>query len=166
MQYPDAFRKDESRFTRVFVAVGRAAANLVNKLVPGKKNAHLLLVANRRTKEPLPLGVRGEVIFVPEKGTDLNGWTPRQSPISILREGPRFLFVGRLPWKRLDIVLRALTRLPGATLKVIGDDPMRTNWSALTESLNVSTRVESGGWLPQQESAQHQEAIALLPSIF
>jgi glycosyltransferase involved in cell wall biosynthesis len=43
---------------------------------------------------------------------------------------------------------------------------MRTDWSALAESLNVSNRVEFVGWLPQQESARHQEAIALLPNIF
>ncbi len=170
MQYPNAFRNSESRFTRAFVAGGRLAANLMNNLIPGKKQARLLLVANQRTREALPSCVQGEVAIVPENGADLNIWMPRLNFLTTSSESEaRFLFIGRLvDWKRLDIAIRALVQLPGAKLEVIGDGPMRAEWSDLAETLDVADRVQFVGWLSQHESAQRlQEATALLlPSIF
>ena len=170
MQYPHAFRKDESAFTRAFVAAGRGAANAINRLIPGKRDARLLLVANRRTKEALPSCVRGDVVVVPENGVDLEIWTPGMGTAKDEADaGARFLFLGRLvDWKRLDIALHALAQTPGATLKVIGDGPMRGEWAALAETLKLGERVQFVGWLPQKESAEHlREATALLlPSIF
>lgn len=170
MQYPNAFRNSESGFTRVFVAGGRVAANLMNSCIPGKKQARLLLVANQRTREALPSGVQGEVAIVPENGADLNIWTPRSNFLTPSSESEaRFLFIGRLvDWKRLDIALRALVQLPGAKLEVIGDGPMRAEWSDLAGTLDLADRVLFVGWLSQHESAQRlQKATALLlPSIF
>jgi glycosyltransferase involved in cell wall biosynthesis len=170
MQYPDAFRNSESGFTRVFVSVGRVAANLINNFIPGKKQARLLLVANQRTREALPSCVQGEVAIDPENGVDLNIWMPRLSSLTTTSESEaRFLFIGRLvDWKRLDIALRALVQLPGAKLEVIGDGPMRAEWSDLAGTLDLADRVQFVGWLSQRESAERlQEATALLlPSIF
>jgi glycosyltransferase involved in cell wall biosynthesis len=170
MEYPNAFRNSESGFTRIFVVGGRLAANLINNFIPGKKQARLLLVANQRTKEALPACVQGEVGIVPENGADLNIWTPRLNFLTTSSANDaRFLFIGRLvDWKRLDIALRALVQLPGAKLEVIGDGPMRAEWSDLTVTLDLADRVQFVGWLSQDESAQRlQEATALiLPSIF
>jgi glycosyltransferase involved in cell wall biosynthesis len=169
MQYPEAFRNSESGFTRILVAGGRFAANLMNRCIPGKKQARLLLVANQRTREALPAGVRGEVGVVSENGVDLNIWKPRLSfPATSSESKTRFLFIGRLDdRKRLDIALRALVQLPGAKLDVIGDGPMRGEWSNLAHSLDLADRVQFVGFLSQHESAQRlQEATALLlPSI-
>jgi glycosyltransferase involved in cell wall biosynthesis len=170
MEYPNAFRNSESGFTRIFVVGGRLAANLINNFIPGKKQARLLLVANQRTKEALPSCVQGEVGIVPENGADLNIWTPRLNFLTpSSASDARFLFIGRLvDWKRLDIALRALVQLPGAKLEVIGDGPMRAEWSDLAGNLDLVDRVQFVGWLSQNESAQRlQEATALiLPSIF
>jgi len=169
MQFPDAFRNSESGFTRIFVAGGRLAANVMNNLIPGKKQARLLLVANQRTMEALPSGVQGEVTVVPENGVDLNIWKPRLNFLTTSSGSEtRFLFIGRLDdRKRLDIALRALVQLPGAKLEVIGDGPMRAEWSDLAGTLDLADRVHFVGWLSQHESAQRlQEATALLlPSI-
>jgi glycosyltransferase involved in cell wall biosynthesis len=168
MDYPPAFRAAESLFTRVTVAIGRASANWVNRLIPGKKNAAILLVANHRTRLALPHCVRGEVIEIPENGVDLNIWTNTESPASAALI-PRFLFVGRLvDWKRLDLVLRSLAHIPEAELEVIGDGAMRPTWTALAENLGIAARVRWLGWLPQPECATLlQGATALLlPSIY
>src|SRR5579883_1176709 len=56
MEYPAAFRGSESRFSRVAIAFGRSLSDLFNSLLPGKKNADVLLVANERTRRALPSG--------------------------------------------------------------------------------------------------------------
>jgi glycosyltransferase involved in cell wall biosynthesis len=168
MEYPSAFRGDESIFTRVTVAVGRASSDMVNSAIAGKIYADILLVANERTRLALPDRVRGKIIVFPENGVDLTIWSlPIEGAPATLPS--RFVFVGRLvDWKRLDFVLHALADLPDAQLEVIGDGPMQQAWSAKAESLGIADRVRWLGWLPQRECAKHlQRAVALvLPSIY
>jgi glycosyltransferase involved in cell wall biosynthesis len=168
MDYPAAFRGAESIFTRVVVAVGRASANIVNGLIAGKKNAAMLLVANPRTREALPSGVRGEVIEIAENGVDLRIWKLPATPVPATNP-PRFLFVGRLvDWKRLDLVLHALAAIPDAQLEVIGDGAMRETWTALARNLGIADRVHWLGWRPQPECAGllHGATALVLPSIY
>jgi len=127
-----------------------------------------VLVANERTRQALPSCVEGEVIEVPENGVDLNLWSP-QPHTSTTERAPRFLFIGRLvDWKRLDLAICALANVPRGRLEVIGDGPMRAEWTQLAASLNLSDRVSFLGWMPQAECAQRlQSATALLlPSIY
>jgi glycosyltransferase involved in cell wall biosynthesis len=168
MDYPRAFRNVESWFTRASVAVGRRGADLINRVIPGKRFAAIVLVANQRTRQALPSCVAGEVIEVPENGVDLNLWSA-QPHISTTERVPRFLFIGRLvDWKRLDLAIGALAKVPRARLEVIGDGPMRAEWTQLAATLNLSDRVSFLGWMPQAECAQRlQSATALLlPSIY
>ncbi len=167
MDYPASFRGAESRFTRFTVAVGRSSANLINSLIPGKRDAALLLVANQRTHQALPTSVRGKVIEIPENGVDLSIW--KVAKAAAVPATPRFLFVGRLvDWKRLDFVLQALAKIPRAHLEVIGDGPMRSPWTELAARLGIADRVHWLGWLPQQECAErlHGSIALLLPSIY
>lgn len=172
MDYPSAFRGAESLFTRITVALGRSSANLVNSLIPGKKQATLLLVANPRTRVALPSSITGKVIEIPENGVDLSIWAlPPVSRTPTLVGAPphRFVFVGRLvDWKRLDFVLHALANIPGAQLEVVGDGAMRAPWTALAANLGIADRVRWIGWLPQPECATLlRDATALvLPSIY
>ena len=168
MDFPPAFKNAESLFTRVAVALGRSSANLVNSIVAGKKHAVLLLVANPRTRLALPACVQGQVIEIPENGVDLRIWS---LPVEAIPPSTpaRFVFVGRLvDWKRLDFVLHALAVTPSAQLEIIGDGPMRSTWSALSENLGIADRVHWLGWRPQPECAAIlQGATALLlPSIY
>jgi glycosyltransferase involved in cell wall biosynthesis len=168
MNYPAAFRRDESMVTRVAVAIGRASANLVNRIISGKMNAAMLLVANHRTRMALPDRIRGRIIEIAENGVDLAIWSPASSSVPAPVPA-RFVFIGRLvDWKRLDFVLHALVALPDAQLEVIGDGPMRTVWNAMAESLGVAERVRWRGWLSQAQCAERlQGATALLlPSIY
>ena len=167
MDYPPAFRNVESWFTRVSVRLGRYSANLVNRVIPGKKLADFVLVANERTRAALPACVTGIVIEIPENGVDLDLWSFRRR--TARDNSGRFLFLGRLvDWKRLDLVLQALAGVPGAHLDVIGDGPMRGDWTQLVAQLGLADRVSFLGWMPQSECAQRlQAATALvLPSIY
>jgi glycosyltransferase involved in cell wall biosynthesis len=168
MEYPPAFRNIESWSTRASIALGRRSADAINRLIPGKKLARTVLVANQRTRLALPSCITGEVIELAENGVDLTLWSV-QHCMATPASPPRFLFVGRLvDWKRVDIVLNALAQTPAAHLDVIGDGPMRAEWSELTASLHLADRVSFLGWMSQQGCAEQlQSATALvLPSVY
>ena len=165
MDYPPAFRGQESNLTYFFIHVGRNLSNLVNLLIPGKRRAKVLLVANPRTRLALPHCPQAQVVELPENGVDLNIWTGENKPAA----SARFIFAGRLvDWKRLDLVIDALALIEGVELEVIGDGAMRESWEAHAQRLGVANRVHFLGWLPQAACASHlRSSIALvLPSIY
>ena len=65
MTYPPGFRS-RSLLERAFVPVARRLTELANYLIPGKRRAAVLLVANERTRLALPSGCRGKVAFLCE----------------------------------------------------------------------------------------------------
>lgn len=171
MDYPPAFRSGESVFTRLFVRLGRQASDVANRIVPGKRNACVLLAANQRTRESLPSCARGEVILLPENGVDLAVWEQRSpnSDTATVPDSTRFVFLGRLvDWKRVDIIIRALGRVPDAQLEIIGDGPMRQRWQALADETGIGSRILFSGWLSQPDSARrlHSARALLLPSVY
>jgi glycosyltransferase involved in cell wall biosynthesis len=166
MEYPPAFRSAESWLTRISIAMARRSANLVNRVIPGKTLANILLVANHRTRLALPSHIKADVLELPENGVDLNLWSAQPQ---IGESCPRFIFVGRLvDWKRLDLAIHALLHVPTAQLEIVGDGPMRQEWTALADRLGLGNRIRFVGWLPQSDCALHlHSAIALLlPSVY
>lgn len=172
MEYPRAFRHTESILSRITVPFGRRLSNIVNSLMPGKKLADVLLVANQRTRLALPRGLKGQVIELPENGVDLDTWSPSPDGVETAPEilgSPRFLFIGRLvDWKCLDVAMEALLHVPDAQLEVIGDGPMRSGWEQLAVKLGVSSRVVFSGWMSQTACALrlHSAVGLVLPSIY
>jgi glycosyltransferase involved in cell wall biosynthesis len=167
MDYPPAFRSADSLLSRIFVALARPLTAVVNRLLPGKRNAAVLLVANQRTAAALPAGYRGRVEELVENGVDLETWHTSAAPFE--PAASRFVFMGRLvDWKALPIMFEAMTRVPGATLDVIGDGGMRQAWQREAERLRLGSRVQFRGWQSQQECAQAlADATALvLPSLY
>jgi glycosyltransferase involved in cell wall biosynthesis len=167
MEYPPAFRRTESWMSRSAISFARLFVDTANALLPGKKHASVVFVANERTRQALPSGIRGRVIELVENGIDVGIWQGgldnKESASS------RFVFLGRMvDWKAVDIVLRALENVPGAELEVIGDGPMLGSWKSMTSELGLNDRVHFSGWLPQQEcAARMRSAIALvLPSLY
>lgn len=168
MEYPAAFRNSEPWISRAGVAVGRLFSDLINTLLPGKKHAEMILVANERTRRALPQGVRGKVIELVENGVDMKLWQNTATDFD-LPVSPKFVFIGRLvDWKAVDIVIRALAQVPNAELEIIGDGPMLPVWKALASDLGMDNRVRFAGWLTQQEcAARLQSSTALvLPSLY
>jgi len=167
MEYPQPFRHNESFISRIAIAFLKLFTDVGNTLLPGKKQADVLLVANERTRRALPSGIRGSVIDMSENGIDLDVWQAASD--SPKRPIPLFVFVGRLvDWKALDIVIRALERVPSAELEVVGDGPMLDTWNSLVDELGVTSRVHFIGRLNQPEyAARLRESVALvLPSLY
>jgi glycosyltransferase involved in cell wall biosynthesis len=158
MNYPAAFQHFQSRFVSISVQMGRLFSNLLHRLLPGKLQASVLLVANDRTRQALPAGVRGRVMELVENGVDLSVWQPvgdRQlasvgAPVSngsaaiepISTSQPtRFVYVGRLvDWKAVDLLLlafRQATEQVCASLEIIGDGAERTALENQAQALGL-----------------------------
>jgi glycosyltransferase involved in cell wall biosynthesis len=171
MEYPPAFRGEQGLISRVALLFGRALANLSNFLIPGKRHARLILVANRRTWEALPVGLNGSIVEVVENGVDFDIW--RKTALTRMPDASvRFVFVGRLiDWKAVEIVLEALHRLQGqicASLEIIGDGPMRQAWENMTDRLGLKSVVTFSGFMSQQDCAKRLQGadVLVLPSLF
>ncbi len=168
MDFPEAFRNNESRISRAAVAFLQLFTNAGNNLLPGKKHAAVLLVANERTRNALPRGVRGRVIEMNENGVDTGAFHSGE-PDNLVRTNPLFVFVGRLvDWKALDIAIRALAEVPSADLEVVGDGPMLETWKTLAREVGVAERVRFLGRQTQpQYAARLRESVGLvLPSLY
>lgn len=167
MQYPPAFRGAEPWIARTGIVAAGLFVDLVNGLLPGKRQAEVVLVANERTRSALPSGIRGKVIELVENGIDFGIW--QGASVNVESAIARFVFLGRLvDWKAVDVVIRALKMVPSAELEVIGDGPMLNAWRKLAEELEVQERIHFAGWLPQEAcAARLQGSLALvLPSTY
>jgi glycosyltransferase involved in cell wall biosynthesis len=171
MNYPPAFEKERGAVARPAMALGRGISNLLNFLIPGKRLASLILVANKRTSNALPVGIRGHVVELVENGVDLSIWQ-RKVPKATTSSETRLIFVGRLiDWKALEIVLEAIARARAhrtVSFEVIGEGPMSQAWQDLSKRLGLETLVRFSGFLSQPECARRlQEAdVFVLPSLF
>lgn len=176
MAYPPGFGEREGLAARAALAAGRAASELMNRLMPGKREAALLLVANPRTRAALPRCAAPRVHELVENGVDLRLWA---APPEATGDGPpTFVFMGRLvPFKCADVLLEAFAaaaaRVP-MRLLIVGDGPQRGELQGLAARLGLIGRerpdddpVRFTGWLPQADcAARLQQADCLvLPSV-
>jgi glycosyltransferase involved in cell wall biosynthesis len=180
IDYPPAFRHLQGRVESVAIAIGRRFATVMNWLLPGKRQAALLLVANERTRKALPSGVCPRVETMVENGVDLNLWHPE----NCAKQGTpshftRYAFVGRLvDWKAIDLLLQSFKRAAAEapmSLAILGDGIERSRLTQLARELGIladDVTVEAGkvsffGWMSQSDcAAQLQQCDALvLPSL-
>ncbi|MBT9597779.1 MAG: glycosyltransferase family 4 protein [Vitreoscilla sp.] len=178
MDYPAAFQRQGVRWVGGIADAARLLAGLLNRLMPGKRRAAVVAVANQRTRAALPPGLEGRVVVLPENGVDLALW---QRPASATEEPrpARFVFMGRLvDWKAVDLLLEAFAqarpRSP-MSLTIIGDGPEGAAWRAQADTLGLSAAQsgESGGvwfagWRAQAECAamlRDHDAL-VLPSLW
>jgi glycosyltransferase involved in cell wall biosynthesis len=168
INYPPAFQARQSRWVEHFVTLGRVSSNLFNRLLPGKLNAHTLLVANQRTKQALPAGIQGMVVELVENGVDLSVWRSDSSISKSADKPVQFVYVGRLvDWKAVDLLLTAfqpVATTTGATLELIGDGVLRQELEAQAANLGLADHVIFTGWLSQANCAiklQQADAFVL-----
>lgn len=172
MTYPPGYEDYESRISLLFLKVGRKLAGLVNALIPGKRRAARLMVANVRTKAALPIQ-HGNVITLAENGVDLSLWDGAQKSPAIPNH-IRLVFMGRLiALKGLNFGLEAIAMLRQSrpdltvTLDVLGDGDARGALEAQVAELGLADAVRFHGFLPQVECAEQlaRADVLLLPSL-
>jgi glycosyltransferase involved in cell wall biosynthesis len=180
MDYPPALRLNRGRIEGLLLGFGRASATVLNALMPGKRRATTLLVANRRTRDALPGGVCANVVQLVENGVDLTLWRVRAAPGSDAAADPvvTYAFMGRLvDWKAVDLLLRAFAKARSNApmrLWILGDGTERTRLEALASELGIAGNAENGvgivhfaGWLAQSDCAQRllRADCLVLPSV-
>jgi glycosyltransferase involved in cell wall biosynthesis len=170
MTFPPGFvaegAEDAARFTRV----GRRLSGAFNWLIPGKREAAVLLVANPRTQAALNIRPRGQIIELVENGVDLSLWKPGERS-GTAGDPTQFVFIGRLEtWKGTDMLLDAFARMSArnARLEIIGDGVPRAALEAQANQLGIAGRVTFSGFMPQQQVAQHlsESDVLVLPSVY
>jgi glycosyltransferase involved in cell wall biosynthesis len=153
MRYPPGFRHLEGHFERHIVGLARGTAFVANALIPGKRRATALLVANSRTREALPRGTCPRVIELVENGVDLSLFCRALRPTTP-RSRVRFVFVGRLiRLKAVDLLLEAIaiaSRQADIELHVVGDGPERAALEARCGRLSLADRVLFHGFVAQE----------------
>jgi len=139
--------------------------------LPGKIKAETVLVANERTKQPLPAGVQGKIIELVENGVDFSVWRSDSSLSKAATGQVHFIFLGRpIDSKAVDLLLEAFAAVVAQTdgvLEIIGDGDLRGELEAQTARLGIDSSVVFSGWLSQEQCAiKLQQADALvLPSL-
>ncbi len=162
MRYPPGYEDHESAAARRFTAAARVAAIALNRLVPGKRRAAVLLVANDRTRAALPVPDHPRILPLVENGVDLSVWqggdggAPR--PARTPGDPFRLVFMGRLVgWKAVDITLEALRlardRGVDARLDLLGDGEARAGLEAQARALGLEGVVHFHGFRPQADCA-------------
>ena len=143
MDFPPAFRGYDGAALRFVYGLGRRLSGLGHLVADGKLRADALLVANPRTAQALPKGVRGEVIELVENGVDPSLWGVGGDRPEASTTGPaRFVFLGRLvDWKAVDLLLEAFSRVVAeapALLEIVGDGAMRASLEDQARRLGLS----------------------------
>ena len=172
MTYPPGFHS-RSLLERAFVPVARSFGDLANYLIPGKRRAEMLLVANERTRFALPPRCRGKAEILCENGVEQEVW---QRPHDLPARPPnvlRLAFLGRLvSWKGVDIVLDVFAEVkkqtPSAELWIMGDGPELPRLQQQAEALGLCDAVTFHGWADPEECPRllSQCDVFLYPSVF
>ena len=178
MEYPPGLSFQRGMVERWFFQFGRWSSALLNWLMPGKRQAAVLLVANERTRASLPRGSCRDVRLLVENGVDLSLWSTAVAAVPAPQGLPTFVFMGRLVgWKAVDLLLQAFQRANGRhpmRLLIVGDGTERKRLERLAGTLGVlaATQDAAGvrftGWLPQQDCAEvlRNADGLVLPSLY
>lgn len=131
---------------------GTRAANAVITLTPRLSRLVTAEGIPPQRVHVIPSGVRAELFDATEEVAEDSA--PVADP-----PGPVVLFLGRLHrQKGVDVLLRAFTTVPGATLVLAGDGPDRGSLERMAHELGLRSRVRFLGFVP------HDRVPALLRS--
>jgi glycosyltransferase involved in cell wall biosynthesis len=169
MDYPPNYNL-AGRLERFIILSLRSTAGFWNSILPGKRQAALLLVANKRTYNALPAKLRKKRIFeFVENGVDVDLFRPEST--SVKHGSFRIIYVGRLiDWKRVDLLIDACKRLSGSAtfeLDIVGDGPKRVALEEQVRRLSLAGHVRFHGRLPQTAAAGllRSADVMVLPSM-
>lgn len=181
INFPPGFGNFERGWVRAFVGGGRMVSHALHWLIPGKRRAQTLLVANPRTAAALPGGLRGKVQMLVENGVDLALWKSRHGVAGssdVVADAEEagavgFVFSGRLvDWKGVQFLIEAFAivhrELPGSSLQILGSGPMRSVLEAQVAATGLGDSVAFAGWTSQPQCAAILAAadVFVLPSLY
>ena len=129
MEYPPGFRFLQPRGLRGVKNLARGLASALPRVVEAKRQAECLIVANQRTQNGLPSGVRGRIFQMIENGVVSETWArglagegAESAPVDRAFE---IIFMGRLErWKGPEWLIEAVARAckqVDCRLKIVGD---------------------------------------------
>lgn len=134
---------------------GRRRDTRAAVVAAGRDAAGMLAVSEAMRRSMIALGMDGEKIRVHYTGVDLDRFVladRSEAKAALGLTGPVILSVGALiPRKGQDLLVRALARLPEATLLLAGEGPMRSSLSRLAAESGVSERVGMMGAVPHAQ---------------
>lgn len=174
MTFPPAFRKMDSILTQTIIRFGRFISESLNKMVPGKIEANILLVANETTRRALPRAARGKVLQIYESGVDLDIWRLDQEKSPIPDKNKiRFVYSGRfVDWKGIQYLLpafeKAITANPNCVLQLIGGGgEYQKHVENLAENPNMKNQVDLVGWTDRENVAEimRKADVFVMPSL-
>ena len=172
INYPPGMQQiRQSSLSKLLLNLGRWASNFLNFIIPGKRRAKILLVANSRTRDALPFGSSNKVFTIVENGVDLSIWKSNNLLIENSGQSTKFIFIGRLVrWKGLDLLLESFYTVSSrveATLEIIGDGIILQQLERRVADLGLSEKVSFLGWLTHEECADklRQADVFVLPSL-
>ncbi len=128
--------------------------------------ATVIAVSEALRQEMIAMGIEAGKIETLRNGVDLARFRPVEGEAFRAAQqltGPLLLSVGNLvPLKGHDQVIRALSRLPEATLAIVGSGPGAASLRALAAELGLASRVRLLGALPHDALAAAYSAADLL----
>ncbi|MEQ8381247.1 MAG: glycosyltransferase family 4 protein [Coleofasciculus sp. A1-SPW-01] len=170
MNYPPSFEFMQTKQAEYTINLGRFVADLLNFWFPGKRKANILIVANQRTQNCLPVKIQGMVMELVENGVELSLWEPNCES-NCNRNYTKFIFIGRLvDWKGVRWLLLAFQQVreqAPAFLDIVGSGKERNCLEQQVRSLGLTDAVSFYGKLTQPECAKRlQESdVLVLPSL-
>ncbi|MFD1952567.1 glycosyltransferase family 4 protein [Sphingomonas arantia] len=160
MALPPAFRTLDGPVVTLMIRAARAGSAVLHGLIPGKRRAAALIVANERTRAALPARTSGRVYMQMESAVDLRRWQER-APLPDDPDGVvSFIFCGRfVDWKGIGYLVRAFALLArdGAgdgqarrrvRLDLVGDGELFDTIAALVRLEGLEAQVVLHGRLP------------------
>ena len=169
MNFPKAFSYMQNKYENAMYRLVRLLSNIVNVVVPGKLLADMILVANQRTRNALPVLITGKVKELVENGVDLQLWNHPKTNHN--NPAVKFIYFGRLvDWKCVDYLIKAIALAhtdKKITLSIVGDGDKKNELLALVEKLDLTQRVIFHGWVPQKQCPELLAAadVLVLPSV-
>jgi glycosyltransferase involved in cell wall biosynthesis len=164
MDFPPGYNLDR-KFERLIIFILRSTSAFWNTILPGKLDAALLLVANKRTHNALPHNLkRKKIREMVENGVDLELFKPM--PPSETRRKSAIIYVGALlDWKRVDLLIAACASLIGKLdfeVHIVGEGPERGALERRTQQLLLTKHVRIHGQLSHAAVADLVRASDIL----
>lgn len=152
MDLPPAFRFMEKRGVRLAIRGSRWASTLLHWLIPGKRRAAALIVANAQTLDALPSGIVGRVHRLTESAVELARLPLRAELVRRPDDPISFIFCGRfVDWKGIGYLVRAfepLARESNVRLDLVGDGPLFSEIAAKVRAAKLDDAIMLHGRVP------------------